>query len=134
MITNSHITIYNKYTDPTTRTEKYKRSEVYNVVWQAVRGIGRMKEQIAANTTLILIPFASGNGFVDAREWRADTLHTGWTLQEGDLVARGMTGRDITTEYSVTQLRANYEVVAIASTAAMDQGTPNVQHWELNCK
>lgn len=132
MIPNAHITVYNKYIDAATRSEKYQRAIVYNVVWQAVRAINRFKEQVQANTTLILIPFASGNGYQEPRDWQVD--RDGWTLQEGDVIARGMISQDITTEYSVSDLRRDYDVIAVASVASMDEGSPNVQHWEVNGK
>jgi hypothetical protein len=133
MIPNAHITVYNKYIDPETRAEAYKRSEVYNVVWQGVRAISRMKEQVPANSTLILIPFASGTGYETPKVWQDG--RDGWTLQEGDTIVRGMVTDDITTEYTLTSLRAKHEnVVVISSIAAMDEGSPNVQHWEVNCK
>jgi hypothetical protein len=135
MIPNGHITVYNKYIDPTTRTEKYKRSEIYNVVWQGSKAVTSARNQTAANSALILIPFASGTGYALPKIWQADSLHTGWTLQEGDIIARGMVNQNITTEYGVTQLKANYEdVVMVASVDAMDQGSANVRHWEVGCK
>src|SRR5689334_8888606 len=130
MIPNAHITVYNKYIDPTTRSEKYQRSVVYNVVWQGVKAVSRAKEQVASNTALILIPFASGNGYLAPKAWQALTNKANyWTLQEGDIIARGMLAQDITTEYGISQLKAAYEdVVMVDSVAAMDEGSANVQH------
>lgn len=133
MIPNAHITIYNKYIDVATRTEKYQRSEIYNCVWQASRSVSRFKEQVQSNTLLVLIPFASDTGYQEPKAWQID--RDGWTLQEGDIVVRGLVTDEIDTEYRVSDLRTEHQnVFAIASIACMDNGSPNVNHWELNCK
>jgi hypothetical protein len=133
MIPNSHITIYNKYIDPDARTEKWQRAEVYSVVWQAQHAVANMKEMVAANTALILIPFSSGTEYMQPKSWQANRS-TGWTLQEGDVVVRGLIDDEITDDFTITDLRATYdEVVTIASIDAMDQGYFTM-HWELRCK
>lgn len=133
MIPNAHITVYNKYVDGTTRTEKWQRTEVFNCVWQSTKAISRMREQTQANTALVLIPFASGTGYQEPKAWQVD--RDGWTLQEGDVVVRGMVTDEITDAFTLTDLRNAHEyVVTIASIDAMDQGSAAVQHWELQCK
>jgi hypothetical protein len=133
VIPNAHVTVYNKYIDPTTRGEKWQRSEIFNCVWQGVSAIARFKEQVPANTILIMIPFASGLGYQEPKAWQADK--TGWTLQEGDVIVRGLVTDEITGAYTITSLRAEHQhVVQIASVAAMDEGSPNVQHWEVQAK
>ena len=131
MIPNAHVTIYNKYIDE--REEKYQRSEIYNCVWQSVKAISRMREMTAANTALLLIPFASGLLYQEPKAWQVDRV--GWTLQEGDVIVRGLVEDEITDAYTITDLRKEHQnVVVIVSVDAMDQGSPVVQHWEVNCK
>jgi hypothetical protein len=131
MIPNAHITIFNKYID--NRVEKFQRSEIYNCVWQGVSAIARFKEQVPANTILIMIPFASGLAYQEPKAWQVDK--TGWTLQEGDVVVRGLVTDEITDAYGLKQLYAEHQhVVQIASVAAMDEGSPNMQHWEVQAK
>lgn len=131
MIPNGHITIYNKYIE--SRAEKYQRTIIRDVVWQATDAISRAKEQVAVNSALIMIPFARGADYQKPKTWQADRL--GWTLQEGDIIARGVVANEITSGYTVSDLRAAYDdVVMIFSVAAMDEGSANVQHWEVNGK
>ena len=131
MIPNAHITVYNKYIED--HVEKFQRSEVMNCVWQGVSAIARFKEQVPANTILIMIPFASGLAYQEPKAWQID--RDGWTLQEGDIVVRGMVTDEIAGAYGLKQLYAEHQyVVAIASVAAMDEGSPNVQHWEVQAK
>jgi len=134
LIPNSDITIYNKYFE--NRLEKYQRFEVYDVVWQSSDAISRMKEQVASNSALILIPFARGVDYLKPKEWQALVDKSdNWTLQEGDVIVRGIAIEEIEAGYSVSNLRMDYDdVVAIASIAAMDEGSANMRHWELTCK
>ena len=134
MIPNSHITIYNKYTD-NTRKEKYQRTVIRDVVWQATKArSGQSTGLLASNVATIFIPFARGANYLRSKAWLADkTGH--WTLQEGDVIVRGEATDEITGGYTMTSLRAEYDdVVTITSVDAMDQGSENVQHWQVGCK
>ena len=131
MIPNAHLTIYNKYID--NRAEKWQRSEILDCVWQGVKAISRFKEQVPANTILILIPYASGNGYLEPKAWQ-DSKTNYWTLQEGDVIVRGLVTDEITDLYTITSLRAEHQYVAqIASVADRTQGRFTA-HWEVNCK
>lgn len=135
MIPNSDITIYNKYVDPLTRTEKYQRTIVQDVVWQAAKAISRRSVGvISANVATILIPFALGANYLKPKAWNAAKSGK-WTLQEGDVIVRGAITTDITTEYTVTDLvNANEEVVTITSVDAFDQGSERMRYWYVGCK
>lgn len=131
MITNADITIYNKYIE--NRVEKWQRAEVHDVVWQAQRGIAAQQFQTANNTVMILIPLASGAEYAEPKYWQE--TREGWTLQEGDVIVRGIVTDEIDTEYGVSQLRADHQdVVSIMTVDTMDQGTTRVRHWEVQCK
>ena len=134
LIPNSDITIYNKYIE--NRVEKYQRFEVLAVVWQSTDAISRAKEQVAANSALIMIPFARGVAYLEPKAWQALADKSNyWTLQEGDIIARGIVAEEIDTEYTISNLRADYDdVVMISSIGAMNEGSANMQHWEVNCK
>lgn len=143
MIPNGDITIYNKYTD-STRKEKYQRTVVRDVVWQAasavyVAGSGLVR----ANTAFVMIPFARGTAYLAPKAWQAAKSGK-WTLQEGDVIVRGAVTNEITDAvvgppavdaFTMTNLRALYDdVVVITNVGAMDEGSPNMQHWEVDCK
>lgn len=134
LIPNSDITIYNKYFE--NRAEVYQRFEVFGVVWQSTDAISRAKEQVASNSALIMIPFANGENYLTPKAWQALTdKEDHWTLQEGDIIVRGIAIEEIEEGYSVSNLRADYDdVVMITAIAAMNEGSPNVQHWEVNGK
>jgi len=134
LIPNSDITIYNKYIE--NRVEKYQRFEVHAVIWQSTDAISRAKEQVAANSALIMIPFARGVAYLEPKAWQALADKSNyWTLQEGDVIVRDIVTDEIDTEYTISNLRAdNNYVVMIHAIAAMNEGSANVQHWEVNCK
>jgi hypothetical protein len=131
MIPNAHITIYNKYIQ--SREEKYQRAQVFDCVWQSTKAVSRMREMTADNTALILIPFTSSAEYVEPKMWQATRV--GWTLQEGDVIVRGLAEEEIADGFTVTDLRNAHEfVVTIASVDAMDQGSLAVQHFEVQAK
>lgn len=137
VIPNSDITIYNKYIDAATRSEKYQRAEVYDVVWQATKAVSGSKSGLlASNIATIFIPFSSGDGFLNPREWQSQSNKSGlWTLQEGDVIVRGIVTDEITTGFTMTNLRVKYyDVVAITSVDAMDQGSAYMRHWQVGAK
>lgn len=133
MIPNGHITIYNRYF--VNRVETYQRTVIRDVVWQATKAVsGRSTGVLASNVATVFIPMARGADYLKPKAWQ-DARSGKWTLQEGDFIVRGEATDNITTEYTITSLRAEYEdVVTITSVDAMDQGSPNVQHWQVGCK
>ena len=133
MIPNGHITIYNRYF--VSRVETYQRTVIRDVVWQATKAVsGRSTGVLASNVATVFIPMARGANYLKPKAWQAARSGK-WTLQEGDFIVRGEATDNITTEYTITSLRAEYEdVVTITSVDAMDQGSANVQHWQVGCK
>ncbi len=133
MIPNGHITIYNRYF--VNRVETYQRTVIRDVVWQATKAVsGRSTGVLASNVATVFIPMARGANYLKPKAWQAARSGK-WTLQEGDVIVRGEAADNLTTEYTITSLRAEYEdVVTITSVDAMDQGSPNVQHWQVGCK
>lgn len=134
LIPNAHITIYNRYIDSVTRSEKYQRSEIKNVVWQATKAISNTRFQLIANVATIFIPFALGADYLKPKEWI--TAQVGkWTLQEGDIIVRGIVNDEITSSFTAKNLQETYDdVVTITSVDAMDQGSPNMRHWQIGAK
>lgn len=135
MIPNADITIYNKYV--VNRAEKWARFQIPRVVWQSTRGVNRTKPGvIASDTAFIMIPFARNAAYLAPLAWQALANKAGfWTLQEGDYIVRGLITTDPNTASLITTLKAaNNEVVQIMSVDAMDEGSPNMQHFELSCK
>lgn len=131
MIPNAVITLYNRYI--LSREEKYQRSELSGVVWQSQKAVSRRKEQVPANTALVMIPFVVGNQYVTPKNFTAG--QGTWTLQEGDIIVRGIATESLSASFTVADLQAKYDdVVLITSVDAMDQGSISSRHWEVGCK
>lgn len=137
MLTNAHLTIYNKYTDTTTRAEKYQRTTVKLVNWQGAKAVYQANVgMVKSDTASIYIPFARGANYLDPVAWRALTTKTGkWTIQEGDVIVKGLVTDEIITGFTVTNLRAKYnDVVVVTAIDVNDQGSANMQHWRVGAK
>jgi hypothetical protein len=135
VIPNCDITIYNKYIE--NRVEKWQRSEILEVGWQDTKAVNSQRFGTAANLAAVFIPFdRKATGYATPKQWQALTDKTGrWTLQEGDVIVRGIVTDEIDGSFTITDLRAeNDNVVTIASVDAMDQGSPAVQHFDVGCK
>jgi hypothetical protein len=132
MITNTAMTVYNKYVE--SRTEKYQRVAISAVQWDS--SSATVKRRVQDNKAVIAIPFSVGSAYLKPKAWLALANKTAkWTLQEGDVVVCGIVADEITSIFTLSALRAKYDdVLEIVSVARMDQGSPNTHHWEILCK
>jgi hypothetical protein len=154
MRTNSNITIYNKFIDSTTRSEKFQRTQIvdpsseYSVVWSGMKASSILGSggNIAANSTTVFIPFARGENYLEPKAWQALETKTGYfTFQIGDFVVKGLIDDEITdavTEgevttpaFTITDLKKKYDnVLSVSSVSPMDNGSFSMRHWQLGCK
>lgn len=134
MIPNADITIFNKVK---ARTEQWTRFQIPRVVWQSTQMVNRAKPGvIASDIAFIMIPFARKAKYLVPMAWQAlENKSEFWTLQEGDCIVRGLVDDNPETASLITTLKGKYpEVVIISSIDAMDEGSPNMRHFELSCK
>jgi hypothetical protein len=138
MKTNADMTIYNKYIDPSTRTEKYQRTQIKCVMWENRKAANTLRSggQIATDQARVFIPKANGANYVKPKAWQALVTKTGkWTLQEGDVIVKGLITTDITGSTTITSLKsANDDVLVITSVDTMDMGSLAMQHWQVGAK
>lgn len=94
------ITIYNKYTDPTTQAIRWYRSVVENCFWKdsdVKLSVGSVI--IEGNSTICRIP--ENDKFLERYQWEAlsnDKMSSYFTLGVGDIIIRGNVN-DIVDEY-----------------------------------
>lgn len=155
MKTNANLTIYNKYTDPTSRSEKYQRTQIisptgFSVLWENRKAANTLVTggNIATDQASIYIPFLQGENFLPSTEWQALVTKTGkWTLQTGDFVVKGLVTdeiqdtvtdpetHEITPAFTISLLKEKYQdVLSITSVDTMDQGSLSMKHWQLGAK
>lgn len=133
--TNANITIYNKYKDAATHTEKYQRAQLSGVYWEARQKIRQTKGgQIEANLATIIIPFAVVcSAYLAPVAWNALVTKTGkMTLQEDDIIVRGLVTDEIGSSFTPSMLKAKYdEVLNITSIERSDTGSTRLYYWAV---
>lgn len=133
--TNANITVYNKYKDAALHTEKYQRAQLSGVYWEDRQKIRQTKGgMIDANTATIIIPFvAAGTAYLAPVTWQALVTKTGkMTLQEGDIIVRGLVTDEIGSSFTPSMLKAKYdEVLTITSVEKFDTGAARLYYWAI---
>lgn len=131
------ITIYNAYVDAATRSNVYQRSQILGVTWENRRAANKSSAgEISANSASIYIPLVRGANYVEPVAWRNLVAKTGkWTLQNGDIVVRGLVSDEITGAFTESSLKAKYnDCLVIASVDFMDLGSANIKHWQVEAR
>jgi hypothetical protein len=147
MRTNCDITIYNKYTDPSTRADLFQRTVILKVAWENRKGRNVIASggNIAVDQARIFIPLSrGGTNYIDPAGWQALATKTNrWTLQNGDIIVKGNVADTIhpavasppVTAFTVSDLKAKYsDVLVISSVDTMDYGSLNMQHWQVGAQ
>ncbi len=138
MRTNANLTLFNKYIDPATRSEKYQRTQIIAVAWENRKAANVLASggSISANQATVYIPVQRGERYISDTEWQALESKTGfWTLQEEDVVVRGLVNDEITDSFTISDLKAKYpNVLSITSIDTMDLGSISLSHWQIGAK
>ena len=138
MQTNADITLWNKYVDPDTRAEVYQRAEISRVAWEAMKAANTLRSggQIEADKVTVYIPWSRGANHVKPRQFTLLADKAGfWTLQQGDIIARGIISQELSGAFTVSQLKAAYDdVFIITSVDDMSIGTQAMWHWQVGAK
>jgi len=136
MKTNAQATIYNKAIDPDTRSEIYYRTVLSEVYWENRRAVNKLASggDIKADKVLVMIPRSFETNYLEPIAWRGLVDKTGkWTLQNGDIIVRGVVADEITSEFTASDLKRKYDdVLTINSVDSMDAGSERVRHWEVS--
>ena len=135
MRTNASITLYNKYIDPVTRSEKYQRLQLLGVVWQGSKGDSVLGKggYIEVDKATIYIPWARGTNYLRPVAWQALSNKAGiWTLQPADFIVRGLITDEITDSFTTAALTAKYDdVYTITTVETLNVGSPALWHWRV---
>jgi hypothetical protein len=140
------MTIYNKYVDPSTRSEKWQRTQILAVAWEnrKAANVRAMGGALAADQASVYIPFERGANYEQPRAWLALVDKSDkWTLKEGDIIVKGLVADEIhdavvdppSAAFTVTMLKAKYDdVLTISSVDTRDMGSLNMQHWQIGAR
>ena len=142
MRTNSDLTIYNKYIDSSTRSERYQKTAILGVEWENKKGSNAIRSggMAAANQATIFIPFPGHlDTYLEPIAW-VSSKSGRWTLQIGDIVVRGNVSDEIhpavvsppEAAFTATDLKGKYDdVFVISSVDSMDMGSMSLRHWKV---
>ena len=134
MLHNCNITLYNKIIEPDS-TEKYRRTEIYDVFWEDKKGIS--SHRIGVDTddlATIIIWFESkcDKTFEKPKIWAKNNYpkHK-FTLQPGDIIIKNIVdGADEIADFE--KLERNYDdVLKISLVTTGDFGDETSQHWQI---
>ncbi len=134
MRNNADLTVFNKYVDATTRSEVWSRTQIKDVTWENGKAANVIASGLLeADKVTVYIPYARGTSYLAPRAWQALSAKTGrWTLQQGDILVRGLVGETIGADYTISDLKRDYDdVVAIRSVDLMDNGSQALWHWQV---
>lgn len=145
MIINSNITLYNSYYDNESGINKYKRTYLYGVNFQASNIIknDRVRGLIEDNSISIYIPFSvdsKGKKYMKPKAYvrlSEDEREQYFTFNNNDKVVRGIIDFKITGENdkNIAFLESYYDdVYNISTIATNDCGDYNMQHWRVGVK
>ncbi len=134
MRTNADITVYNKYFNKETRTDKYQRTVLHGVFWDDKKAMNRLQSGLEnADEVLVVIPFAviSDKEYINPKEFeRLEDKSNYFTLREEDRIVKGDIDFEIIGKLS--DLDKEYEAFTITSVDTKDFGSPYMRHWEIS--
>lgn len=136
MLTNTGITVYNKYLDPATRTDAYKRVFIPRAYFTGIEATTRTQAGVnKEDKVLASIPFSAVDleSYLDPLSYKKAPNKDGYfTLSPGDRLVKGEIDLEITG--SVSELDKNYEAYTITSVSTRDYGSPHMRHWAVTAK
>lgn len=130
MTTNTPITIYNKYFDLITQSDRWQRHVIYETFWESHRSVNFNKGMSNNSKCKIYIPSDANyfTDYIDPIAFRSNHINH-WTIQNGDLVVRGIITDEIVRQ---SDLERKYDDVCVVSYVAKnDYGSSNMHHFEV---
>lgn len=126
MMTNTKMSIFNKYTNPTTKNVVYKKHLIDEVFWDDSLGINLNMGYEKADKVNVFIPFDKNDmsGYVEPKQYTGE----GWTIQNGDFIIKGDVAE---TQVSGIKDLKSYECLEVTVVDIKDFGSYNMQHFEI---
>lgn len=126
MITNTNMTIYNKYTEPFTHNVVFKKHLIDYVFWYDTKEVKQNDGYDKSNKVNAYVPkdINDLSEYVKAKNYNG----TGWTIQDGDFIIKGNVPIE---EVSGIKELSQYETFIIKSYSDKDYGSENMHHFEI---
>jgi hypothetical protein len=128
-------TVYNKWFNPSTRRDEWRRTVLTGVFFDNTRGVNFNKTgSSSADKARVLIPFAANAGsktYKDPIAWATFPDYS-WTLQSGDRIIKGQVTYEVIFKPSELDERYN-DVLTVTGVDKKDFGG-GMAHWEVGAK
>lgn len=136
---NETITIYNHYIDKLTRVDKWHRTVLTGCMWRrtTTKTVGNNQIQIDDSVS-VTIPYRSG--YLPPKEYAKlpnDEMVNYWTLDANsnlDIVVLGRIEVNLTDEYTITNVKKDYDNVATISAVSDNTRVNGLKHWKVSGK
>lgn len=127
MMTNTSMTIYNRYVDPITRLDKWQKHNLNFVYWDASHGVSISKGMSQDSKLDVYIPRNMNymTYYTDPMNFKLNPVGN-WTIQNGDIIVKGTITDEIT---KASDLERKYNnVYTVQNITENFYGSPNMQH------
>lgn len=112
MRTNTTVTLYSR--SIANGSETWVRSVIAAGLWESKKAANVIKSGLLeADRVAVYIP------------------DTSISIKVGDVLAKGTVTETISANYTMTNLRADYDVIAVKSVDLMDYGSEHMQHLQI---
>lgn len=128
MMTNTKMSVFNRYKEPFTNNVSYKKHVVEHVFWDDSLGINLNTGYENADKVNIYIPFDKNKSDLENYKEPKQYNGNGWTLQNGDFIIKGEVAES---EVDGIKDLKTYEVFEITVIDKKDFGSYNMQHFEI---
>lgn len=136
---NDTVTIYNHYLDKLTRLDRWNRTVLHNCMWRRTTTKTVSNNQIQIDDSVsVTIPYRSG--YLPPNEYAKtpnDEMANYWTLNADsnlDIVVLGDIGVDVTDDYTITNIKKDYDNVATISAVSDNTNMNHLKHWKVSGK
>lgn len=126
MMTNTKMSVFNKYTDTFTKDIIYKKHTIDKVFWDDSKGVNLNHGYDEADEVNVYIPKDENDmsEYVKPKQYNG----IGWTLKNGDFIIKGEVAEN---EVSTIKDLSAYETFVITMVDDKDFGSENMHHFEI---
>lgn len=141
MITNSDLTIYNKYLNKETERTEYIRTYIYGVNFQVKNMVSIADKGLnSANVATVFIPmnadfsnkkYKKPKAFKNISSLSKDDF---FTFEEGDIIVKGICDFELSSK-NLNELKNNFDdVYSLISIETNENGSEHMHHWKIGAK
>lgn len=125
MMTNTKMSIFNRYVNPTTKSVIFKRHIIDNVFWDSYIEVDQDKGHSKSNSVQVFIPKDKNDlsELVNPNEYDGKN---NWTINTGDYIVKGIVESE--TVNKISELENAFTVTFVDD---KDYGSPNMHHIEI---